>query len=81
MGISRHRVESSSIASIGYEPDSETLEVQFRSGAIYQYRDVPPAAYEDFTTAESLGRYFNDKIRPYFSYTRQSDQEVSNSTP
>ena len=38
----RDLVASSNIASIGYDPDSETLEIEFTNGSIYQYFNIPP---------------------------------------
>jgi hypothetical protein len=38
--MQRTRVSSSSIVSIGYDASSQVLEVQFRSGSVYQYSDV-----------------------------------------
>lgn len=43
--MNRTSVTSSNIASIGYDPSSLTLEVEFTDGSIYQYFDVPEAVY------------------------------------
>ena len=37
----RDPVSSSNIASIGYDSDSETLEIEFTNGSIYQYFNLP----------------------------------------
>jgi hypothetical protein len=34
--MDRIPVSSSSIVSIGYDPDSLTLEIEFKSGAVYR---------------------------------------------
>ena len=60
--IERIPVESSSLVSAGYDPASETLEVEFRTG-IYQYVGVPTDRYEGLMAAESKGAYFNQFIR------------------
>lgn len=55
---------SSQIKSIGYDPTTKTLEVEFKSnGALYQYHDVPQSAYQEFSKAGSLGQHFNQKIK------------------
>ena len=41
----RDPVASSNIASIGYDPDSETLEIEFTNGSILYFR--PAGAYGD----------------------------------
>ena len=35
--MERQYVSSSNIASIGYDPDNLVLEIEFLSGAVYQY--------------------------------------------
>lgn len=68
--IERQAVRSSSIASIGYDVRSKTLEIEFHSGVIYRYLAVPPAAFEALKNAESKGRHFTRYIRNKFEYHR-----------
>ena len=61
-------VDSSSIASIGYEAPTRELELEFReSGDVYRYFDVPGEEYAAFMAAESKGTYLNQvfKTREY----------------
>ena len=70
MGVPRlASVDSSSIAAIGYNAAERALWVQFVSGRIYRYDDVPKAVYEAFLRAESKGRYFNGAIRDRYAFT------------
>ena len=41
LGMQRYSVASSNVAAVGYDPATETLEVEFLSGSIYQYYNVP----------------------------------------
>jgi hypothetical protein len=59
----REPVTSSTIAAIGYDEATETLEVEFVSGAVYRYRSVNRDVFEDFRAATSKGRFFNEQIR------------------
>ncbi len=61
--MDRVRVDSSAIASVGYSPDERVLEVEFRSGRVYQYLDVSAKEHEALMTAGSMGRHFNRRIR------------------
>jgi hypothetical protein len=54
----RRPVVSRSIASIGYDPQRRVLDVEFQSGAIYRYLQVPREVANRFLEAESKGRYF-----------------------
>ncbi len=64
----RVRVDSSSIASIGYEAATREFEIEFReSGVVYRYFDVPKEEYAAFLAADSKGSYLNQvfKLRIY----------------
>jgi len=66
--LNRVPVESSVLASVLYLPALRLLEVEFHSGLLYQYFDVPQHTYTQLVTAESKGTYFNANIRNRFSY-------------
>jgi len=61
--LRREQVKSSVIESIGYDADTRVLEVEFRTGRVYQYFAVPPALHRDLLKAESIGEFFNRNIR------------------
>lgn len=61
--MEREPVISSNIASIGYEPESETLEVEFKTSGIYQYFNVPAFMHERLMAADSVGKFFNAEIK------------------
>jgi KTSC domain len=66
--MEREPVSSENIASIGYE--NGTLEVEFTSGRVYQYFDVPEHVFEELMRADSHGRFFNQQVRGQFRYAR-----------
>jgi 3-hydroxyisobutyrate dehydrogenase-like beta-hydroxyacid dehydrogenase len=57
----RQAVVSSIIRSIGY-PD-RTLEIEFVSGSVYRYLGVPEHLYRQLLRAQSIGTFFNERIR------------------
>jgi hypothetical protein len=62
--MDRQPVSSSSLASVGYNPDSETLEVEFVvSGKVYEYYNVPQFMYDRMLEASSIGQFFNAEVR------------------
>jgi hypothetical protein len=63
--MERQEVESSVIGAVGH---SRVLEIQFESGRIYQYFDVPEDVYNEMLNAESKGKYFNSNIRGKYTY-------------
>lgn len=63
-------VTSSNIATIGYDPATRTMEVEFAGGGIYQYADVAPQAHAEFLAAESIGRHFARHIKNAYTARR-----------
>lgn len=62
-GIMRQSVRSRNIRSIGYDDVSQTLEIEFHSGGIYQYVNVPKSVYDNLMQAPSHGSYFSRHIK------------------
>ena len=61
-----HQVNSSVLASVGYDRDRGVLEARFCSGRIYHYFDVPQSVFKKVLTATSVGQYFNRTIKPRY---------------
>jgi hypothetical protein len=70
--MQRTRVSSSSIASIGYDASTRVLEVQFRSGSVYLYSDVPASVHRALMMAGSHGSYLNRYVKGRFRYRQVS---------
>ena len=68
--IPRTPVNSTCIASIGYSATDCVLDVEFASGSVYRYFDVPPDVHADLVRAESIGAHFNRGIRSRFNYVK-----------
>lgn len=59
----REPVESEALASVGYDRDTLELEIEFTSGAVYRYSDVPESLHAGLMTAASHGEFFAYHIR------------------
>ena len=68
--MQRYAVASSNITSVGYDPATETLEVEFWSGSVYQYYNVPENIYEQLKKANSKGRFLHTYIKNAYPYSR-----------
>jgi hypothetical protein len=60
--MNRNPVTSSNLASIGYDPETKVLQVEFKKGTIYDYADVPPVVANDLVHAESIGKAFHSLV-------------------
>ena len=61
-------VESTALATVGYDEARERLQVEFGGRAIYHYFGVPAAVCQGLLTALSKGSYFNQAIRGRFPF-------------
>ena len=61
--IARVPVESTALSSVGYSRYLQVLEVEFRSGGIYRYVDVPENVFHELMDAPSKTRYYNENVR------------------
>ncbi|HEX5719369.1 MAG TPA: KTSC domain-containing protein [Thermoanaerobaculia bacterium] len=66
----RRLVSSSAISSVGYDRKAKTLELEFSSGGVYDYYEVPPEVYAELMSAESKGRFISERIRGQYQSER-----------
>ena len=62
------KVQSSTISEINY--DGKLLTITFNNGSEYIYEGVSVKIYEDFSKAESKGKYFHENINHRYNYSR-----------
>lgn len=68
--MNRISVSSSNISSIGYDPTTQVLEIEFHDGSVYQYDGVPQPVYEGLMSASSHGQYFHQHIKDVYPYRK-----------
>jgi len=68
--MKRINVESSNIESIGYDSKSQTLEIEFLNGSLYQYFDVPEHIFSALMNADSHGKYLNANIKGIYRFSK-----------
>jgi hypothetical protein len=63
-------VVSGQIASVGYNPETKVMRIRFsKSGALYEYQQVPEDVYQALMAAPSKGSFFAG-IKFSFAYER-----------
>lgn len=68
--MNRVPVASSNLKSVGYDPQTLTLEVEFKMSGIYRFFNVPESVYNKLMAASSLGTYFSDHIKDKYKYSK-----------
>lgn len=66
----RQPVTSSNLRSVGYDPMTHILEIEFHSGDIYRYSGVPQGVFDGLLRAGSKGSCFHSNIKGCYPYTR-----------
>jgi len=62
--------ESSNITRIGYDMSSQILGVEFKTGSVYHYYDVPEPVFEQMKAAGSKGQFLAQSIKGTYRYAR-----------
>jgi len=73
--VELRNVNSSNIAQVGHDSNQNTLIIRFKNGAYYKYDNVPEQVYNNFITAQSVGRYFQSYIRNVYTFKKIDVEE------
>lgn len=68
--MDRESVASTNVRSIGYDPTSGTLEVEFQNSFVYQYYNVPAQVYDALMASPSKGQFLNSQIKNMYAFSR-----------
>ncbi|MEM6402695.1 MAG: KTSC domain-containing protein [Cyanobacteria bacterium P01_D01_bin.116] len=63
-------VASTMASAIGYDSENEVLQIEFNSGAVYQYSDIDEDTFEDLYSSDAVGRYYNQYIKGKYQSQR-----------
>lgn len=61
--MKRLKVDSSMISSLGHDARTSILEIEFNTGAIWQYHEVPRRVFTELKKCDSVGRYFRENVQ------------------
>ncbi len=61
--MDRTPVSSSNLASVGYDPINQVLEVKFLNESVYQYLGVPASVHSGLMGASSHGTYLDQHFK------------------
>lgn len=67
-----HYVQSSNVASVGYDETSGELHVVFlNSPTVYVYLGVPREVFDGLMAAESKGSYLNREVKSTYKFEKR----------
>jgi hypothetical protein len=67
---SRRRAASTSIRRVQYDAISRTLVVEFTTGAVYEYYDVPKRVASDFLRAKRRDDFVAARLLPHHKFSQ-----------
>jgi len=65
-----NEIDSSNLVKTEYDVETKKLVAEFKSGAKYEYDEVPHNIYTKFRMAESQGKFFNAEISKTYKYKK-----------
>lgn len=68
--MQRKPVKSSNVKSVGYDPSSQTLQVEYNSGGIWDYSGIDPSHAAHLQGVPSIGGYIAKHIKPHYKATK-----------
>jgi KTSC domain len=66
----RKPVISSNLSSVGYDSETNTLEIEFSNFTIYQFFGVQESIYQELMNAISHGKYLHAHIKGIYRYRK-----------
>jgi len=77
MSIYHKILDSSVIHDIHWDSENNILLVNFKTGSSWIYHEIDYSIYSNLTSAKSIGKYFNTKIRNCDKYFGQKISKKS----
>ena len=68
--MDRVPVKSSNVTSVGYEPRTKTMAVEFKDGSVYHYHDVEPDTHQGLISAKSIGKYVHANVKGKYKHSK-----------
>jgi hypothetical protein len=76
-GVKREPLESRALRSAGYDAEAQLLEIEFRSGRVYRYEQVPASVYDWLLRAPNKGIFVTRQIAGRYPERALPDANVA----
>jgi hypothetical protein len=78
--MQRQPQRSGSVKSAGYDPTSSELAIEFATGKVYRYSDVPASVLGWLVRTKNKGSFVSRMISPHYAYRLVGDERVPQGT-
>jgi hypothetical protein len=79
--MERVKVQSSIIRSVGYDPETHLLEIEFKDRKVGRFINISPETYAHLISAHSIGGYFIEHIRDRYPNAVSGIHKKKRSSP
>lgn len=69
--VERTPISSSNIKSIGHDPETNTLAIEYKDGSVYHYHDVGKDTHDQLISARSVGGFIHSSIKGVYKHSKQ----------
>ena len=76
--MQRASIASDTVTSIGYEAATSTLELEFSSGDVFQFYNVPLTVYIALIKAASKGDFYHHNIKAVYESKQVTEETINN---
>lgn len=59
----REPVKSGNIVSVGHDPATNTMQVEFKTGGTFDYSNVSADKHRSMMRSDSVGKFFHNEFR------------------
>lgn len=70
MPVEMKSVDSTNVAAVGHDSETNTLHVRFKNGGTYQYHDVDAEKHQALLSASSIGSYVHNHIKGQHKHSK-----------
>jgi KTSC domain-containing protein len=68
--MDRTPVKSAHIVSVGYDPGTRDLHIEFHNGDVYEYKGVAEYHHSQLLNAASAGKHFHRNVKTNYKGTK-----------
>ena len=61
-------VKSSALTSMGYDEGTRVLELEYKNGTVYRFKEVPRRVWDELRRTDAIGAYVNANIRDKYDF-------------
>lgn len=76
--IARTAVDSTAVKALGYDPENQTMAVEYHNGGVHHMIGVPTEVYEQIRMSKSVGKALHEHCpRGRYASEKQAEEQAT----